>query len=100
MRRVRNRAIREALALDYRPGEGEVPRVVAKGKGVVAERIIGAARKAGVPIREDPALLSLLSTLDLDEEIPPEAYAVVAEILAFVYRVHHRWKAGLAGGPR
>jgi len=86
----------EALALDYNPLGKKAPRVVAKGKGSVAERIIELARKAGVPVREDPVLVSLLSHLDIDQEIPPEAYQVVAELLAFVYKIHNQWKAGTA----
>ena len=95
MRRGRTRKAKpiEAVALDYRPKDGQAPRVVAKGKGTVAEKILELARRAGVPIREDPVLFSLLSHLDVDQEIPPEAYKVVAELLAFVYKVHNRWKA-------
>lgn len=88
----------EALALDYDPLSRKAPRVVAKGKGLLAERIIEVARKAGVPIREDPLLISLLAHLDVEQEIPPEAYQVVAELLAFVYKVHNRWKAGVTAG--
>ena len=95
MRKTRKRQPFEAMALDYRPDDGQAPRVVAKGKGSVAEKIIEVAGKAGVPVREDPLLISLLSHLDVDQEIPPEAYQVVAELLAFIYKVHHRWKAGL-----
>jgi flagellar biosynthesis protein len=93
MRKTRKAKIIEALALDYRPLDRQAPRVVAKGRGAVAERIIEAARKAGVPVQEDPVLFSLLSHLEVDQEIPPEAYQVVAELLAFIYKVHHRWKA-------
>lgn len=87
------------MALDYCPRDEKAPRVVAKGKGSVAERIIEVARRAGVPVREDPVLVSLLSHLDLDQEIPPEAYQVVAELLAFIYKVHNRWKAAVAPDP-
>ena len=93
LRRSRKAKRNEAVALEYRPIDGHAPRVVAKGKGSVAEKILELARKAGVPIREDPMLVSLLSHLDVDQEIPPEAYKVVAELLAFVYSVHNRWKA-------
>ena len=92
-RRTRNTKPIEAVALEYHPPKSQAPRVVAKGKGVVAEKILELARRAGVPIREDPVLFSLLSHLDVDQEIPPEAYKVVAELLAFVYKVHNRWKA-------
>ena len=92
VRKGRKRKRTEAVALEYQPLGGQAPRVVAKGKGSVAERILELARKAGVPIKEDPVLLSLLSHLNVDQEIPPEAYRVVAELLAFIYRVHHRHK--------
>lgn len=86
---------RVAAALKYRQGEDPAPRLVAKGAGAVAERIIGKAREAGVPIHEDPDLVALLMTLDLDELIPPEMYVAVAEVLAFVYRVNgHRRERG------
>lgn len=93
MRKTRKAKILEALALDYRLLDGQAPRVAAKGRGLVAEKIVEVARKAGVPVREDPILVSLLSHLNVDQEIPPEVYKVVAELLAFVYRVHNRWKA-------
>ena len=91
-KRTTQESLLEALALGYRPRETNAPKVVAKGRGLVAEKIIDLARKAGVPVKEDPALFSLLSHLNVDQEIPPEAYKVVAELLAFIYKIHHRWK--------
>ncbi len=76
-----------AVALRYKPGEDTAPRLTAKGKGNVAERIVELARKNGVPIRQDRNLVEVLSRLDLEQEIPPEVYRAVAEILAFVYRL-------------
>jgi flagellar biosynthesis protein len=81
-----------AAALRYRKGEDTAPRLVAKGMGVLAENIIKAATEAGVPIHEDPDLLALLMTLDIDEVIPPEMYIAVAETLAFVYRLNGKAK--------
>ena len=95
MKNPKRAKTREAVAVEYDPLEDRAPRVVAKGKGNIAERIIETARKAGVPVREDRELVYLLSHLDVDQEIPPEVYQVVAEILAFAYRVHNRWKAGV-----
>jgi flagellar biosynthesis protein len=66
------------------------PRLVAKGAGLVAEKIIEAARKAGVPIYEDPDLLALLMTLNIGEVIPPEMYTAVAEVLVFIYRMNKK----------
>lgn len=78
---------RKAVALRYDPEEHEAPVVTAKGKGYLAERIIELARQSGVPVKEDPQLVEYLGLLDIGQEIPPELYQVVAEILAFVYRL-------------
>jgi flagellar biosynthesis protein len=91
MKKPRNIAGRRAAAaLRYRTGLDAAPRVVAKGMGDVAGRIIDAAREAGVPLYEDPDMLALLMTLDIGEMIPLEMYTVVAEVLAFVYRMNQR----------
>ncbi len=76
----------EAVALSYDPGDG-APRVVAKGRGLIAEEIIERARAAGVYVHESPELLSLLMQVDMDERIPPELYVAVAELLAWLYRL-------------
>jgi len=65
---------------------------VAKGQGVVADRIVETARRYGVPIREDPFLVEALAALDLETQIPPELYRVVAELLLFVYRLNEEWR--------
>jgi flagellar biosynthesis protein len=80
---------KKAIALKYKPGDDHAPRVTAKGTGRLAERIIEMARKHGIPVKDDPDLVEVLSRLDLHEEIPPELYVVVAELLAFVYRLNH-----------
>ena len=79
-----------AAALKYNQGEDLAPRLVAKGVGKIAEKIIEAARKAGVPVHEDPDLLAILMTLNIDEMIPPEMYVAVAEVLAFIYRMNKK----------
>ncbi len=76
----------KAAALKYRSGTDGAPSIVAKGRGAVADKIIALARQHGVPIREDRNMVEVLSTLDLYEEIPPELYKAVAEILAFIYK--------------
>lgn len=81
-----------AAAIEYDREKDPAPRVTARGHGFVAERIIDLAKKYGVPIKEDPALAQILSRLDIDEEISPELYKVVAEILAFVYSVNDRYR--------
>ncbi|BCL75354.1 hypothetical protein JHS3_10900 [Jeongeupia sp. HS-3] len=73
-----------AVALAYAEGGG-APRVVAKGQGMTAERIIEKAREAGVFVHESPELVSLLMQVDLDRHIPAELYRAVAELLAFIY---------------
>ena len=83
---------RRAAALGYDPETGEAPRLLAKGAGDLADRIIQIARQHDIPIREDRDLIAVLSTLNLDQEIPPEIYRAVAELLAFIYRVNSRWK--------
>ncbi len=75
-----------AVAIQYEPGE-IAPTVVASGKGIVAERIIEAAKEADVPVHEDSKLADTLSSLEIGEMIPPELYEVVAEILVFVDRM-------------
>ncbi|KPA13430.1 Type III secretion exporter [Candidatus Magnetomorum sp. HK-1] len=80
----------KAVALKYNKGADKAPRVTAKGKGYIAEKIIAMAREYDVPIKEDPDLVNVLSELELQEEIPPELYMVVAELLAFVYRMNQK----------
>ncbi|MBD5467100.1 MAG: flagellar biosynthesis protein FlhB [Lachnospiraceae bacterium] len=72
-----------AIALEYNPEE-EAPKIIATGKGRVAEKIIETAKEADVPIHEDSKLADTLSKLEIGEMIPPELYEVVAEILVFV----------------
>ncbi len=82
-----------AVALETGPGRRQPPRLTAKGWGEVAERVIREAARAGVPIREDRELVSLLMRMDLDETIPLEAYEAVAEILVFLYGLNETWRA-------
>ena len=74
---------KQAIALEYDPKE-EAPKVVASGRGILAERIIERAKEADVPIHQDSKLADTLSRLEIGEMIPPELYEVVAEILVFV----------------
>lgn len=76
----------EAVALAYNAGEA-APRVVAKGRGVIAREIIERAREAGVYVHESPELVGLLMQVDLDDRIPPALYVAVAELLAWLYRI-------------
>lgn len=81
------RQIAVALAHDLASGE-DAPRVVASGKGEEAKRILDLAFAAGVKVREDADLAEILSAVDIDQPIPLEAFAAVAEILAYVYRMN------------
>ena len=75
-----------AVALAYQDGDG-APKVVAKGRGLVAERIIEQAQQAGVFVHESKELVALLMEVDLDKQIPPALYRVIAELLAWLYHV-------------
>lgn len=79
-----------AVALRYEHQKDDAPRVVAKGRGEIAEKIIEIARDHGITIYEDDELVEVLSRLDLDQMIPPELYQAIAEVLAFVYRLNGR----------
>ena len=73
-----------AIALEYNPNESEAPKVIATGKGLLADKIIEEAKKADVPVHKDSKLAGTLSKLEIGEMIPPELYEAVAEILVFV----------------
>jgi flagellar biosynthesis protein len=75
----------KAVALAYDPLADGAPRVVGKGGGPVAERIIDLARERGIPIHSDPGLLSFLMRVDFDDRIPPELYGAVAAVLALAW---------------
>jgi flagellar biosynthesis protein len=77
---------KKAVALRYSQDTDLAPKLVAKGKGLIAEKIIESAKESGVPIQEDPSLVEILGQLELDQQIPPELYQVIAEILTMVYR--------------
>lgn len=83
---------REAIALAYRQTDA-APRVVARGKGLIAEEIISRAREHGVYVHESPELVALLTQVDIDEHIPPQLYMAIAELLAWLYRIEHGEKA-------
>jgi flagellar biosynthesis protein len=86
---------KSAIALEY-GAQTRAPVVVAKGTGELAERIVEEARQRGVFIAEDPQLLELLGSLEMDDEIPVECYAAVAVILAWAYRL----RGMVPGGDR
>ncbi len=89
---------RKVVALRYDAAQDGAPKVVAKGSGHLAERILEVAREHGIVIHEDPDLLQTLAALDVDMEIPEALYRAVAEVLAFVYRTNR--ELGGAGTGR
>lgn len=84
-----------AVALGYEAEKDNAPKVLAGGHGSIAEQILEIAFASGVKVREDADLAELLSSIDLESEIPPEAFAAVAEILIYVYRANGNWPAYL-----
>jgi flagellar biosynthesis protein len=81
----------EAVALTYGAGDS-APRVVAKGRGLIAQAIIERAREAGVFVHESPELVGLLMQVDLDARIPPALYVAIAELLAWLYSIEQGGK--------
>ena len=79
-----------AVALGYEPSKYNAPRVVAKGQGEIAEKIIQIALDQGIEIHQDADLIQILKAVDIDSEIPLEAFAAVAEIISYVYKVNNK----------
>lgn len=84
-----------AVALDYDAERDRAPKVLAGGRGAIAEQILEMAFANGVKVREDADLAELLSSIDLEAEIPTEAFPAVAEILIYVYRANGDWPSFL-----
>ena len=87
---TRNEVKNKAVALKYLRNRDNAPKVVASGKGSTAQKIIELAREHNIYIHDDPDLVEVLSHLDLNEEIPPDLYIVVSELLAFVYGLNKK----------
>jgi len=87
-------------AIKYRAVSQTAPKIAAKGAGLIAEKIIKIAKEHDIPIREDADLVETLSQLDLDQEIPPELYTVIAEVLAWVYKVNGKYGAPQSQGGK
>jgi flagellar biosynthesis protein len=81
-----------AIAINYDKTAMAAPKLVAKGRGVIAERLIEEARENGIPVVEDKVLVETLDQLNVNQQIPPELYQVVAEILVSVYRADETMK--------
>jgi len=78
----------KAAAINYDAEKDRAPRLVAKGSGNIADKIIEIARQHDIPMVKDENLVQVLEALDLETEIPPELYRAVAEVLAFIYRLN------------
>jgi flagellar biosynthesis protein len=89
-----------AVALRYRWSQGMAPTVVAAGRGETAKRIIAAAEANGVPIRRQAELAEALSLVELGDQIPLEAYAAVAEVIAYLVRLDSELPARAAAADR
>lgn len=89
----KNIAKKTAVALSYEAGD-QAPKILATGKGYIAEKIIEAAKEENVPVHKDEKLAATLSKLEIGDYIPKELYGVVAEILVFVDRVESVKKRG------
>ena len=87
-----------AAALQYDAKKDRAPKITAKGRGLIAEKIIALAKQHDIPIKEDPHLVQILYRLDLDEEIPTELYRAVAEVLAFVYSLNEQQRRTSSSG--
>ncbi len=94
MRKAPDHTLKNAVALAYRQTDA-APRVVAQGRGLLAEQIIARAHENGVYVHESPELVSLLMQVDLDQHIPPQLYLAVAELLAWIYQL----ESGAAAVP-
>ena len=82
--------IPKAVALRYDKDKDAAPKVIAKGRGEIAKKIIEIAEAHNLPRYEDKNLIQILEALELESEIPPELYRAVAEVLVFVYRLNSR----------
>ncbi|HJF31532.1 MAG TPA: EscU/YscU/HrcU family type III secretion system export apparatus switch protein [Sporosarcina psychrophila] len=78
---------KEAVALSYEPFANGAPKVVAKGKGKIAENILEKAKVNNIPIQEDPSLVEILGQLNVNESIPEELYKAVSEVFAYIYQM-------------
>ena len=86
------RAKRRAVALRYDADSDRAPKMIAKGRGHLADRIVELAKEHGIHVHQDPDLVALLAKLDVQSEIPDDLYQAIAEVLAFVYRLNDRMK--------
>ena len=82
--------MKKAVALGYEKGKDKAPKVIAHGRGEIAERIIAKAEEYGICIKEDKTLIELLDKFDIYQEIPEEMYEIIAEIFLYVYNLEKK----------
>lgn len=80
----------KVVALKYNAEKQSAPRVIGKGQGLVAEKILDLAKEKGIPLYNDPELVEILSQLDIGLEIKPELYQAVAQVLIFIYKANRK----------
>lgn len=90
---------KSAIALAYQAGD-TAPKVVAKGRGLIAQAIIERARQNGVYVHESEDLVAMLMQVELDENIPPQLYLAVAELLAWLYRLEKEGSSPISSVTR
>ena len=83
-----------AIALGYDPAQNNAPTVLAKGQGQIAEKIIQIALDEGIEIHQDADLVQILKAVDIDSEIPLEAFGAVAEIISYIYQANNKTLPG------
>ncbi|PKR78606.1 hypothetical protein CEY16_02290 [Halalkalibacillus sediminis] len=83
---------KQAIALKYDEGSDEAPQIVAKGQGLVAEKILDSASDHEVPVHEDATLIQLMDELNINDRIPEDLYQAVAEVFAFIYQMDKKYK--------
>ncbi|MFO1445891.1 EscU/YscU/HrcU family type III secretion system export apparatus switch protein [Bacillus sp. Bva_UNVM-123] len=86
MKNMEREIRKEAVALSYNKSRQDAPRVLAKGKGLIAEGILERANEHNIPVHEDGSLVELLGKLNINEQIPEDLYQAVAEVFAFIYK--------------
>ena len=83
-----DKQMRKAAAIKYDQAQSMAPRIVAKGKGHIADQIVRVAQENDIPLHEDRNLANILEAMELETEIPAELYRAVAEVLVFIYRLN------------
>lgn len=81
---------KSAIAINYDKEKDIAPKIIAKGRGILAEKIIDLAKQHNIPLYEDPDLIEVLSKLDMGQEIPPDLYKLIAEVLIYVYKSNNK----------